>query len=166
MKYIIFLSTFFLFGTAFGQDENLIRDAKAYSEAMIKGDFETMIQYTNDQQIQISGGPSYLVKDLEADFVARNNTLKPTDVNILVEGGQAVYLKQLQTIVTQELIVDFGGQSFKMYQFLFASSKDKGENWTFVDLSKHDENSFREFFPNFSKELAFPEAREAVLIEK
>jgi len=148
------------------QNQALLRDAEVYSKAMIDSDFEMMIRYTNDKQIELSGGPSYYVKDLEADSKLRQSQMQYKKVTVSSDQEPVVYLQKLQTFVTQAFMVDFGGQDFEVYHHLFAVSDDKGENWTFVDLSKHDAESFREFFPSFSSDLSFPEPKEAKLIEE
>jgi len=164
---IIAISFFSVSNTALAQMEELEKDAQTYSEALVAFDIEKLMQYTYEHLIDVSGGPEYIAEEYIQDKEYRKSVnTEFLEVKILINDANVVYNREMQNIVTQEFVANFGGDKFHIYNNLLAISKDNGKSWKFVDLAKHDSESIKDFVPNFSPDLSFPTVREAVLIKE
>ena len=149
------------------QESDLERDAAIYSNALLEGDFEKMVQYTYEGLIEKAGGPFYIAQEYVDDYNARVDLeSKHQGVQVVVESEPIVYKGELQVIVLQEFTTNFKNQKFHTYDNLLGISTNKGLDWKFVDLSRHDKESLQDFLPNLSPDLEFPAMKEAVLLEK
>ncbi|AMR33778.1 hypothetical protein A0256_21235 [Mucilaginibacter sp. PAMC 26640] len=145
--------------TLFAQGNSALKtQADLVAQAVVSGNYSTVIDYMYPKVIQMSGGKAKLLQMMTTGI----NQMKTQGVSFINAsvGTPGKFYKagtEIHCLVPEIINMKTPGGTFAVHSNLLAISKDKGKNWTFLDLNKNTIAQIPKLFPNFNKELVIPE---------
>lgn len=143
------------------------KDIAKYNTARINEDFETYVDYINDEVVSKAGGTEAMVT-LEREKATVNKSVgfstisaEPISILEVVPAG-----KQLHTILTQEEVIQVADRDFMRTGYFLAVSDDAGESWKFLDLEPYTQEGIKAYITDFNDTLVIPSPEPAILITK
>lgn len=149
-------------------EEVIFADAEAFNQSMLAADYDKYVDYLIEEFVEVSGGRELAKQSAEELFGMYKESgmeyvkLTPLKVEKVVETKD----KQLQTILTQELVFKIAGSEFSKKAYFLAVSTNEGGSWKFLDLESHNEESVKMFVPSFSSKLVIPVSESGMEVQK
>ncbi len=149
-------------GSVFSQNMNelkksALRDAKATSEASIKKDAVTLLNYTHPN-ISEKFGKRQLkatIEDVFRTMQAQKIKIVSSEVNEVTEVKKED--KEYRCLVKNTIKMDFNGRFITLKSSLFGFYDKKIQQWYFVESNKLlDDPDTKALFPNFKTEIEIP----------
>ncbi|WP_299435850.1 hypothetical protein [uncultured Aquimarina sp.] len=150
-------------GSIFSQNidklkKQAIRDAKVISEASLKKDVNTLLEYTHPK-ISKKYGKEQLKKDIEQVFqtmTAQKIKIKSSEIDELTEIKKEK--KEHRCLVKNTIKMDFNGRLVTLKSSLFGFYDKKKEKWYFIESNKLiDDPETQKIFKNFETEIEIPQ---------
>ncbi|WP_405208927.1 hypothetical protein [Aquimarina sp. LLG6339-5] len=150
-------------GSVFSQNINklkkeAIRDAKAISEASLKKDVNTLLDYTHPKIFK-KYGEEQLKNDIEQVF----RTMTAQKIKIVsskINGVSDIKKekKEYRCLVKNTIKMDFNGRDVTLKSSLFGFYDKKKEKWYFIESNKLlDDEETKKIFKNFETEIEIPQ---------
>ena len=146
---------------ALAADADLERAAKdqarAACDALVRGDLDKFVGWTNPKLVQAMGGRDRLIELLKTgqkDMAKQGIQLLSTSIQSRVElaqGGDDWF-----AVVPYDLEMSVPQGRALVRTWLLGISPDQGKNWTFVDGGKLNVDTVKRLFPNFPAKLTLP----------
>jgi hypothetical protein len=146
----------------YAQDPEVVRkQATIVADAVVKGDFETVLNYTYPKALELGGGKRKMLQMMNKGM----QQMKTQDISIdsVTLGTPGKFYKagtEIHCLIPEYLTMKFGTSSMKGTSNLLAISADKGKTWKFLDLNKNTIALVPKMFPNFNKDLKLPEPKQ------
>ncbi|WP_298546912.1 hypothetical protein [uncultured Aquimarina sp.] len=150
-------------GSIFSQNINklkkqAIRDAKIVSEASVKKDVNTLLEYTHPK-ISKKYGEEQLRNDIDQVFktmTAQKIKIVSSKINKLIEIKKEK--KEYRCLVKNTIKMDFNGRAITLKSSLFGFYDKKKEKWYFIESNKLlDDPETQKIFKNFETEIEIPQ---------
>ncbi len=137
--------------------EKIKDQATEMGTALMKKDFEKVVDFSYPELIKQAGGKSKMVEAIEKGV---KKTELAGNVVVGVTFGEPTTIikeaEELQCTLTQQTTVKTPGGNASFDATLIAISTDEGHHWTFLEV--HDKEFFvmQASFPNLSSRLKLP----------
>jgi len=150
-------------GSIFSQNidklkKEAIRDAKAISNASLKKDVNTLLEYTHPK-ISKKYGEKQLKNDIEQVFktmTAQKIKIKSSEIDELADIKKEK--KEYRCLVKNTIKMDFNGRPVTLKSSLFGFYDKKKEKWYFIESNKLlDDPETLKIFKNFKTEIEIPQ---------
>ncbi|MFD2563518.1 hypothetical protein [Aquimarina rubra] len=150
-------------GSVFSQNLNklkkqALRDAKIVSEASLKKDVNTLLEYTHPK-ISKKYGQEQLKNDIDQVF----KTMTAQKIKIISSEIDEVTdikkeKKEYRCLVKNTIKMDFNGRFITLKSSLFGFYDKKKEKWYFIESNKLlDDEETQKIFRNFETEIEIPQ---------
>ena len=159
MKVLIKITLLLLLpATLFAQGNlALTTQANTVAMAVVKGDYSTVIDYMYPKVVMMGGGKAKMLQ-LMTTGMGQMKAQGMSFLNASV-GTPGKFYKagtEIHCLVPEIVNMKTPGGTFAMHSNLLAISKDKGKNWTFIDLNKNTIAQLPKLLPHFNKDLKIP----------
>ncbi|HWE39689.1 MAG TPA: hypothetical protein VG406_24280 [Isosphaeraceae bacterium] len=167
MKRLVTVGLIVAFGLVARGDEkdkiakNCEEQAKETGKALLKGDYEKLLDRTYPKLIELAGGREAMLKALRESLKKIEDegfAFKSVDVDEPSRFGKAgddrIAVVPMTVVMTQTK-PEKGTITTKGY--LLGISGDDGKTWTFIDGAKLDSKSVKLFLPKFPDDFKLPE---------
>lgn len=131
--------------------------ASQVAEAMVKADFNKIIDFTYPDIVNMAGGRESLRSALEK----QTEQLKAQEIifqriDIGMPGDVVSVENELHCLVPQVIVLKVDGGTLTTQGHLLGISKDEGKNWYFIDAAQINNENVEAIVPHFSKTLEIP----------
>ncbi len=140
--------------------------ARAACDALVGGELDRFVGWTNPKLVQVMGGRQRLVDMLKSGQkeMARQG-IQVLSATIqsraeLAQGGNDWF-----AIVPYDLEMSVPQGRALVRTWLLGVSSDQGKTWTFIDGGKLNPEAIQQYFPNFPAKLTLP-AKQPPQLEK
>ncbi len=146
---------------AFTQHKDAIaKGANKYSNALVKGDWEKVLDLTYAEIIIKNGGRQSMIskaKAFEAEMLQLGFELQKAELSDPLK----VYQSGEYLMCAVPMRLTFKGNLGKLYSesSLLAVSSDEGKTWSYIDMAQVQINQLAEIFPDINPELRIPPKR-------
>ena len=148
------------------QVELLLRDAKEFNAAFLKGDFDAYVDMTIPSVIEVAGGKEVMVTNAKASYeMTTKSGLAYESIEPLKPSKFMFAGRDLQSILPQRIITKIGKTKISQKVYFLASSSDEGKTWTFLNLEPYDTESIKTYVPGYTGDVEIPVAEQPELIE-
>ncbi len=136
----------------------ILSDANKVTNAQKQLDVDAYMNAMHPNIIEMGGGKE-LMRDIIGSQIQTYSTMGVTIEGVDFEEPSDVVKAgdELHCILSGNLKLKLGEDSFDNPINLLAASQDDGENWKFIDLSFYNENSLKLYLPDFNDTLEIPE---------
>ncbi|MFD0792950.1 hypothetical protein ACFQZX_04935 [Mucilaginibacter litoreus] len=150
--------------TIFAQDAAQIKkQAQGIAGALLKGDYQTVLNNTYPKAVEIGGGKAKMLKmmtegldQMKAQgFLFEKITIG--EPGKFYKAGTEIHCLIPETIVMKTNQGRFAGKSN-----LLAVSSNGGKSWSFLDLNRGSINAIDQIFPKFNHSLVIPQPQPPV----
>lgn len=147
------------------QVELLLKDAKEFNEAFLKGDFDKYVDMTIPSVIEVAGGKEVMVTNARASYeMTTKSGLAYESIEPLKPSKFMFAGRDLQSILPQTIITKIGKTKISQKVYFLASSSDEGKTWTFLNLEPYDTASIKTYVPSYTGDIEIPVADQPELI--
>ena len=153
---VLFLSL--IFNTAWAQDTVFLKkQARRFAIATFNGDHQTIIALTYPELVKLSGGPEQMQKLIteKIESLKKQGVMK-FDGSI---GSPSPFYKagdQIHCLLPETLVLKTFNGRYVGRSYLLAVTKDKGKNWTFLDVGNMPADVLHRLLPTYNDELIIP----------
>ena len=167
MRRILFplLMLIALSSSAQGEKEIIYAEAKKLADAILAGDFETVVDYTHPNLLEKMGGRQAMLQTLEVGLLQMEQNGLGFDQ---VEIGQPKKIyrtgEELFALVPQTLDMKAPDGRIRTKSHLLAISPDNGATWYFLDTAQLDNERALQLLPKFNPDLKIPTPRKPVFL--
>ena len=143
----------------FAQDTTVLkRQANILAKAVVKGDYETLINHMYPKAVQSMGGKKFMIDQAKKGF----QQLKAQGISFesATVGSPGKFYKagtEIHCLVPETIMVKTPNGRISAKSNLLAISGDKGKTWTFLDLNSKTISTLPKMFPNFNNNLKIPQ---------
>lgn len=163
---ILFITFVSISINAQSQVELLLKDAKEYNAAFLKGDFNKYVDMTIPSVVEVAGGKEIMVDNAKASYeMTTKSGLVYESIEPLKPSKFMFAGRDLQSILPQTFITKIGKTKISQKVYFLASSSDEGKTWTFLNLEPYDTESIKTYVPGYTGDMEIPAAEQPVLIE-
>ena len=147
--------------SVFAQDTvSLRKQANAVANAIVKGDYNTLIAHMYPKFVQLAGGREKIAQKIAAG----NDQMKTLGGSFqsATIGSPGKFYKagtEIHCLVPQYTRVKLPNGSIVNHGTLLAITPNKGKIWYFLDLNKNSIAEIPKLFPNFNKNLKLPDPK-------
>jgi len=144
--FVTFLLTLLLKETAAQQNDQIKRQAREFSEAIVKHDYNRWISLMYPKELVIRGGRDSFInvqKRIEKGGIGIITKIIVGDQGKIVQQGNRLFCMLKDTAYLT------GGFDIKAYYTLMAVSEDNGKRWYFIDTDW----ALRILFPDIEKKM-------------
>lgn len=138
--------------------EELVRRARESGDALIRGDFNRLVDLTYPKLVELIGGRARMVSLLETrrkEMTAQGNEFGSVSVH---QPKETVSIgTRTFAIVPFTLKLSVPEGTLINETFLIGISEDKGVTWTLIDGTNLDERRLRILFPDAAGKITLPE---------
>jgi len=138
--------------------------AEIMAQATLKGDYETLANYTQPKVITLMGGREKMIAVVKNGMAAMKNqgvTFKEASVGTpgkVVNTGTALY-----AVVPQRIVMQTNQGSISTSTSLLACSMNKGKTWYFTDAGNMTDAQLKQLFPGVLGKLVIPKRTTPVM---
>lgn len=136
----------------------LQKQANTVAQAVVNGNYDLVIDHMYPKVIQMGGGKAKLLQMMTTG-ITQMKTQGISLINASV-GTPGKFYKagaEIHCLVPEIVNMKTPGGTYAMHSNVLAISKDKGKNWTFLDLNKNTIAAIPKILPNFNKDMKLPE---------
>lgn len=140
--------------------------ARAACDALVGGELDRFVGWTNPKLVQVMGGRQRLVDMLKSgqkEMARQGIQLLSATIQSraeLAQGGDDWF-----AIVPYDLEMSVPQGRALVRTWLLGVSSDQGKTWTFIDGGKLNAEAIKQYFPNFPAKLTLP-AKQPPQLEK
>ena len=159
---LIFVATF-INAQGANDFEFIQNEAKKVGNALVQEDYRTVLKYTHPKLLSTAGGEDRMLELLRATMKQMaEQGIKISQVEI--EAPEKIYQggAELYCLLPQTLTMTVQGGTLASKSGLLGISGDKGKNWYFLDIAQLTNENVTDLFPEFNKDLVFPERQQPV----
>lgn len=153
---LIFLITLdFIVVIAQDNLSNLIKQANQLAKATEKKNIKTIVGFTYPKIIELAGGIKELTNLIKSNY--QNSDFEIMEVKNGTAGKMYQAGDEIHCLIPQNIVMKTkGGTAFKT-GYMLAVSKDKGQNWYFIDANNLvDINKRKKILPKYNPDLKIP----------
>ncbi len=142
------------------QPEAIAKGAEKYSKALVKAQWEKVLDLTYPEIITKNGGRQAMInqaKAFEAEMQQRGFELQKAELSDPLE----IYKSGKFLMCAVPMRLTFNGPLGKLYSesSLLAVSSDEGKTWTYIDMAQVQISQLAEVFPEINPNLTIPPKR-------
>ncbi len=159
--------TILLSGISFAQDYTVAiqLDADSMNKAFLKGDINTILDYTYPKVFELIGDRNYMAELISEYLLMMQEDGYVLDTATISSPG-LIYIagNELHTFITQTIYSSFPGGTLKNDVPLLTVSLDGGSHWYFIDMRRMSPDMINTMFPDYNYNLKIPEIPPPVII--
>ncbi|HEV7299725.1 MAG TPA: hypothetical protein VGN72_10200 [Tepidisphaeraceae bacterium] len=138
---------------------------QACGDALLAGDFKTLIRFTHPKIIEMVGGVDAMIATLEkGEREMKTGGMRLTAVTI----GAPLQIITTETaafaVLPQRINLALSGGQALHDSFLLGHSTDRGATWTFVDGTGLNDRTMKLLFPDAPADLKLPAKQKPTFI--
>lgn len=124
------------------------------TEALRRGDADTLVRHTIQAVLDRTGGASATAAQIRAEFESNRKENIRLNKYTIIRPDRIYYLQgQLFALVERKSEWQMDKQTMRLRYNVLAHSTDGGATWRFAELTSIDERLFRELFGFFDAEF-------------
>ncbi|QIE58203.1 hypothetical protein G5B37_01065 [Rasiella rasia] len=138
-------------------EDKIIEDSTIMADAIKRGDFETLADYTYPYIIELMGGRDTMISLTENATTQMKQ--QGIDFKTVVLGKPAEIYKageELHCLVPQTIELTTPQGIIVNKSYLLAVSSNNGKRWYFIDATQLTDENVLDIFPNFNSNLKIP----------
>jgi hypothetical protein len=142
------------------QDTAVVKQqANILAQAMIAGDYATIINHTYPKAVQMAGGKQKMISIVNQGM-AQMKTQGVIFESATVGSPGKFYKAGAEThcLVPENLTIKLPNAHIISHSYLLAISKDGGKTWSFLDLNNSSSDKIKQLIPNFNPALQIPKS--------
>lgn len=144
--------------TLHAQDNAVVkRQANVLAQAVISGDYKTIINHTYPKAIQMSGGKEKMitlvtegVDQMKSQGIVFENATVGTPGKFYKAGNE------IHCLVPETITIKMKSGHIVAHGNLLAISADGGKNWSFLDVNNSTRDKIKQILPNLNPAMVFP----------
>jgi len=156
MKHILYSIFLLASFQCVNAQENLLKSASEYTQAIVDRDFDKVISMTLPSIVKMGGGAELMIKDLYNERQQMVNTAMDF-VSVKIGNPSQMFEsngdKQVLLPITYRMVSNLS--ELDVNARLLGVSKNDGKSWYFLDIEKYDKESLKSFYPNLSEDIQF-----------
>ncbi len=147
--------------TLFAQSTAVLKkQATIVSDALVSGDYSTVVNYMYPKIVQNAGGKQKMLQLLTGAMMQMKATGATFQSATIGEPGKFYKAgREIHCLVPENIRVKTANGSFATQSNLLAVSQNGGKSWTFTDLNKATIDKIPQLFPYFNKDLRLPQPK-------
>jgi hypothetical protein len=146
--------------TLHAQDTALVkRQANVLAQAMIAGDYKTIINHTYPKAIQMSGGKENMINvvskgmdQMKAQGMIFESATVGTPGKFYKAG------KEIHCLIPETLVIKLPSARVATHSHILAISADGGKNWSFLDVNSANHDKLKMLLPNLNPAMVIPKS--------
>ncbi|TWR27287.1 hypothetical protein FPZ42_09715 [Mucilaginibacter achroorhodeus] len=139
------------------------KHAQTVANALIKGDYQTVVAHTYPKAIDIAGGKTKMLQMLSTGLSQmKQQGFSFEKINIGEPGKFYKAGKEIHCLVPETIVMKTKQGRFQGTSNLLAVSGDQGKSWTFLDLNQGSIKAVDQIFPNFNHSLTIPQPQQPI----
>ncbi len=124
------------------------------TEAYLRQDSKTLVQYTAEPLVRRAGGPDALAAKIQAEFESNRKENIRLISYTFIKPDRIHYVQgTLFALIERKSRWQMASQSMDLRYNVLAVSTDSGTSWRFAEASAISEDVFRSLFGFFDKQL-------------
>jgi hypothetical protein len=145
---------------------NVKTQADSMANALLNGDYGTLIDFTYPKFVEEGGGKEKMIS-LTKEGIDEMNQKGISILSVSIgEPSEAVFAgNEIHCIVSQAIELKVPDGKLKSISYLLAISKDSGRKWYFIDIGSWTTEKALTILPNFNKDLKIPVTTSPVFIK-
>jgi hypothetical protein len=160
MKFLLKVFLILLIPAAsFAQDTvKLKRQAQAVADALVKGDYSTVVDHTYPKIVAQMGGKEKMIATIKQGM--EQMSAQGFSFADAAVGSPGKFYKagtEIHCLIPQRIALKSPNSRIVNNSYLLAVTKNGGKFWYFLDINKGTYNMVPKLFPNFNKKLVIPE---------
>jgi len=142
------------------QDTTLVKQrANLLAQAMIKGDYPTIINNTYPKAIQMAGGKEKMIQLISTSIEQMKGMGLSFDA--ISMGTPGKFYKagtEIHCLVPENITFKTPQGRLLSHSNLLGISEDSGKSWTFLDVNNSSREKLKLILPNINPDLQIPKA--------
>lgn len=135
-------------------------DAQKCAEAVVKGDYDGIVQYTHPRIVKLMGGKDKMIVVVKKGMEQMQQQGAKFDAASIGEPEAPKKMGAFLTCkVPQHIVIKISGGKLETDSELLAISEDGGKKWTFMDLGPVTKDQFSQIFPELADKIELPAKR-------
>ena len=137
--------------------------AREISQAMVDGNFATVVRLTHPKVVEMAGGSDRMVSLLQSGMQKmKSNGVAVTGVKVGSPSGFQAAGADLFAIIPTAMELTVPGGKLTQKSFVVGVSPDTGATWFFADGNGMTADKVKTVFPHFPDSLPLPAQQPAV----
>ena len=158
-KAIFIIFCFFIISCSI--QNSAIKQANILTNAMKTRKYEVTAKYTHPNIIEMLGGDKkYLQILAKGGKEMKNMGISYESIELGKPSGTVVAGNELHCLIPETITMKLKEGKMVSKSHLLAVSKDKGKNWTFIEVAMLDDETVKKVLPNYNTELKLPKMEE------
>jgi hypothetical protein len=169
MRLFLILLLALFFHCSFGQadPQKIKTQAELTAQALLKGDYETFIEFTYPKVIEMLGGKEKMMAMLKnGTMEMEQQGIGFESVTIGTPSASVQAGEEIHCLVPQTIIMKIPNGKIKTETFLLAISPDNGGRWFFIDTSNLKMENVTKVLPNYNTDLIIPTKKQPEMIKE
>jgi hypothetical protein len=144
--------------TLHAQDTTIIKhQANVLSQAMMKGDYQTIVNNTYPKAVQMAGGKEKMLELINSGI----SQIQSMGISFeaISTGAPGKFYKagtEIHCLVPENITFKTPNGRILSHSNLLGISSDDGKSWTFLDLNNSSTDKIKQILPNFNPDLKLP----------
>ncbi|MFB9841858.1 hypothetical protein [Mucilaginibacter ginsenosidivorans] len=136
----------------------LKHQAQAVADALVKGDYATVVDHTYPKIVTQMGGKEKMMATIKQGMEQMNaQGFSFADAAVGSPGKFYKAGTEIHCLIPQRIALKSPNSRIVNNSYLLAVTKDGGKFWYFIDINRGTYNKIPQLFPNFNKKLVIPE---------
>jgi hypothetical protein len=164
---IIALAVFLAAGPVFGATNDLQQtvrhEAQKCADALLAGDFETVIGYTHPKIVELMGGKGPMLETLKRstkDMAAQGYAIEKITINVPNDPKTSGDL--LYAMIPETMVMKAPGGRLTKENMMVGLSYDQGKKWVFIDADALTDPATKAALPELVGKIAQTASKPAV----
>jgi hypothetical protein len=152
---------------SFGQVESKVikEQAELTAKAVLNDDYETIIKFTYPKVIELVGGRDKMIALIKKGKIEiQQQGITFDKVTIGQPSKTVIAGDEIHCLVPQTVYMKVPKGKMKSETQLIAVSRDKGNNWFFIDAVNLNKGNIKSILPNYNFDLILPTKKQPIFI--
>lgn len=166
----IALAVLFAASSVFGATNDLRQtvwhEAQKCADALLAGDYETVIAYSHPRIVELMGGKEVMVEALKRgakEMAAQGVALEKIAMSVPDEPKTSDGV--MYTLVTETLTIKSPGGKIIKESVMVALSQDAGKKWMFIDADSMNDQNMKVALPELVGKISPPASKPSVFVK-
>jgi hypothetical protein len=162
----VLLAASSVFGATNDLRQTVWHEAQKCADALLAGDYDTLIAYTHPKIVELMGGKEVMVETLK-----RGATAMATQGNAIEKIAMSVPDQPktsdgvIYALVTETLTIKAPGGKIIKESAMVALSRDAGKKWMFIDADSVNDPNMKVAIPELVGKISPPAPKPSVFVK-
>jgi hypothetical protein len=142
------------------QDTAVVKkEANILAQAMIAGNYETLLDHTYPKAVKIAGGKQKMMAIVNTGMAQmKTQGIVFENASIGTPGKFYKAGTEIHCLVPENLTMKLPNAHIISHSYLLAISNNGGKTWSFLDLNNSSSEKVKQLIPNFNPALIIPKS--------